>query len=401
MDRKNALVVALLVVSLLVVLVAAEKGKKGAGGPGFPTTYSASARGLKAFYLLLEGEGYPVARLEEEWSRLKGEGGVLVLAGPFERELEEREGIHLRSWIKRGNTLLWFTGFGDDLPHLSFLEPRLQRILGLEIRSRDDRAAIPRNMLAEREKGLIDRPSSLAYSRGLSSVAVGTSRGYGVNDVDALPVYGWMEGYGVYRKRIGEGHVFLFPSSQLVDNTMIGSGDNALLALNVVKCHLGGGAIFFDEYHHGFSALSAGHLLEGRMVKYAALQLGLVLFLYLFSRMKRFGEPVGPAGGVERKFEEFVIAMGKLYRRGGKGAYVLERDFRFFRKRMAASPGFPLSLSDEELIEKLDGTAASGRGGWKEWYEEFRKFDGDGPLSDKSTLRLSRELAKLEKEVLE
>jgi hypothetical protein len=401
LDRKKALLVTLLIASLLVVVVVAERGKEGAGGPGFPTTYSASARGLKAFYLLLEKEGYPVERLEEEWVRLKGEGDLLVLAGPFERELERREGIHLRSWIKRGNTLLWFTGFGDDLPHLNYLEPRLQQMLGLEIRARDDRAAIPQNLLRKRDKGLIDRPSSLGYSRDVSAVAVGNSRGYDVHDVEILPIYGWMEGHAVYRKEVGEGYVFLFPSSQLVDNTMIDEGDNVILVLNVIRNHLEGGTLFFDEYHHGFSNLSAGHLFKGRAVKYAFLQLGLVLFLYLFSRMKRFGETVDPGEERHRKFEEFITAMGRLYRQGKKGVYVLDRDFRFFRKRMANSPGFSLSLTDEEFIAKLEGMTASGKGSWKEWYEEFRKLDEGMVLSDKTTLRLSKELAKLENEVFQ
>ena len=401
MDKKGIFVIVLLALFLTAFVLFSGRGKEGSGGMGFPTTHSAGSRGLKAFYLILKKEGYPVRRLMEGWERLKGEGNILILAGPFRRESEWREGIHLRSWIKKGNTLIWFAGFGDDVTTLDFLEPRLKQVLKLRIRSREGSGFAPEQIIKTRGRGLVRRPTSIGYSRGISRVAVGSSRGYDVYDEDALPVYGWMEGHAVYKKRFGRGAIFLFPSSQFVDNGMIGEGDNLFLVLNVIRNHLEGEAIHIDEYHHGFSKVSVARLFKGRAVRYGAFQLLIVIVLHVFSRIRRFGEPVGLEEGEDRRFKEFILAMGNLYRKGKKGAYVLDRDFRFFRKRIAAAPGFSHSLSDEELVKKLDGERPPGKEGWGRWYEEFRKVRGAALLSDQSTLRLSRELARTEKEVFQ
>ena len=64
-------------------------------------------------------------------------------------------------------------------------------------------------------------------------------------------------------------------------------------------------------------------------------------------------------------------------------------------------PGFSLSVPDEEIVKRLDSKRSAGGRGWEEWYAEFKRVRGGALLSDRWTLRLARELARLEKEVFE
>src|SRR5579859_7434753 len=49
-----------------------------------PSSFNAQGPGIKAFYLLLEREGYRVDRLETAWDSLDRQAGLLVVAEPFD-----------------------------------------------------------------------------------------------------------------------------------------------------------------------------------------------------------------------------------------------------------------------------------------------------------------------------
>ena len=171
----------------------------------------------------------------------------------------------------------------------------------------------------------------------------------------------------------------------LFSNVRLREGHHALLALNLLLTHHGGGDILFDEYHHGHGRASS---VMGYFVRSRALQpllQGGILLLFLWAAVgRRFGTPRPTVEQEERSSMEYVTAMAQLFQRAEAGTldaiigkaqsqalalktvvqwiegeakrFLLDRD-ETLRKKVGAAKEASRGdrISDRDLVEQVGG----------------------------------------------
>jgi len=367
----------------------------------FPSATSGEAEGLLAIRRLLDAESVPSEIVTAPWTFLSGdaEPGVLVVALPLQRAVDELETDALDRWVRDGGSLLVV----DDstlIERSVALDGWLQRI-GIERRS-----PAPE----------ID-PDTLKPARPVRTAASGTDAAPAGRDIrrvmlhregellptgDGVPLAVTDAGAVVAIETVvGRGRVVVV-QGPLLANDMLLVGDTLRLALRLLEDLRGDGTVRFDEYHHGFGGL----LVAAGGLQRTALILGLAqsivsALLYAFARGIRFG-PARPSREVSRRSNlEFVHSMASLYRRASARSHMLhgyvDRVTREFRSRWS----LPESLTPRQMaaevarrtgrpMEDLEGPLANAR-----------NAAGRGPrLSERDMLLRARDLVRLEREVM-
>ena len=153
--------------------------------------------------------------------------------------------------------------------------------------------------------------------------------------------------------REGLGTVFVVGTLAPFLNGTIGSADNGRLALALAGS-LSGGAVAFDEYHHGLRASpDALAVLTGSWPGRALLLAGLLGFTYLALTGRRLGPPVPLDPRPPRSSLEFVRSFGGLVRRSGRREIPQRRIREDLRTGLARQCGLDPATPADRVFEVL------------------------------------------------
>lgn len=332
----------LLGVAALTVLMAAATAMFGPAGSGSesgtPSTYSSTAAGARAAYLLLQDLHYPIRRWEESPVRLPEESAraVLILAEPTQAP-SPGESASLLQFIRQGGRVLFC---GGSLKSFFASAPVRESAGGgwVQISS--------------------DLPAS--FTRGARTIMMEPKSSWIKLGPRQLALYRAKRGPVVVVWQLGRGELLWWAAPTPLTNAGITQSDNLNLFLNAVSAPRGEAplAIYWDEYFHG-ERLSLWSYVGATPVKWAIVQVALIMGFALFAFSRRWG-PVAVPKPVSRLSPlEFVDTLGGLYRRAGASSVAIVVGYRHLRLGLTRRLLLASDIPDAALAH-----AAAERLGW-------------------------------------
>ena len=304
------LVVLLLVFTLASLLVLPRRG---ASADPRASTLLTTAMGTAALYETMADLGLPVGRRQTPFVEADPLRGTLVMLGVAAVPPSPAERSGLVAWVRRGGTLI-------VAPGAASLFDRLSTQLGLGPHV----PVMPGAVLAPPRVPAVatDHP----WAAGVEAVPPAASAFRALpEDLEYDPLILAAGGALVALVyAFGEGRVVALADQTLVSNEAAGQGAGAVQILVRAAADLvePGDTIWFDEYHHGFSA---GGGPVGAIVGYvrhtgsgrALLQLALVAIGLLLLIGRRLGAPRPPVPARRRSPLEHVDALARVYHGAG------------------------------------------------------------------------------------
>jgi hypothetical protein len=153
------------------------------------------------------------------------------------------------------------------------------------------------------------------------------------------------------------GRAFILGDTEPLSNDGLRRGDSAFLALSLLQ-RARGGAISFDEYHHGdgAQAAGAGAIFDGP-VGLATLLVGLVVLLAIALNGRRLGKPAQDAADVVvPSATTYVTAMGQLFARSRQRGPIAARYADELKRRIGAATGVDWHLDDTTFCAAISVT---------------------------------------------
>ena len=313
-----------------------------------PTTYSVSPQGCKALFLVMEKLKLPVGRLRKPFTRLSDAGTVLIVIDPLTKHPGKREVKRLSDWIRKGNALLLFEGFGrgDSWTDTRSAKKRRKKRFRARISNR-----IGRSLGLHLEK----TPHALKKEMPITFP--------GVDEIRTLEVTGrarWTKlskewdvlakdesGAVVVTRKFGTGRVVAVSDPRLPSNKNLGREDNLRFVLAAALEGRRPKKILFDEYHHGYVfAESLSRYLGASVFLWIFIQalVGALLFFYS-QRARLSGRFRSLAGAKGRSSLEYVASMANIFESCGASSAALEAILKRFLGRLARRIGIsPRSL---------------------------------------------------------
>jgi hypothetical protein len=305
--------------------------------PATPTTRSTAEEGAQLLYEWVGTMGYEARRLEFREYAIDPDVDILVLLSPTEPVTEEEARLTL-DWVSGGGTLI----LADDTSNLLGSDNALLTQLEIAV------AASPDPDLVERAGSLqpaFDQPP-------VDTIDVRAGRFLQPARDDYAALAGAPDAPLIAGLRIDRGYVYLSATARPFTNGGLRDEQNARMVLNMLRRAPAGGAVLFDEIHHGYARAPAPTTaVMSSPWGWAGLYTLLVVALYLALGGRRFGRPIPLREESQRRSSaEYIESMADLLQRGGKRAYVL-RHYQAQLKRQLARPyGLSPQLADEEFV---------------------------------------------------
>jgi hypothetical protein len=341
---------------------------------------STQPNGTRALALWLESMGYAVAPLEYQAFVPPADADVLFVLGPL-TTFTDQEVNAVARWVERGGTLV----AGLDMNGITAAEKLLAHF-DVEQQILNDRvsvAAIDQPLLAYPPVGEISAPTVWGLTIDCPGMAV-YARAYGV------PV--------LASRAEGKGQVWLTTLVGAFTNEHIGESGNARLVLNILAASPGAHRIVFDEVHHGRALQQAQTLqgwLYGTPAGLAVLFAAAALFVYVLLGGRRFGRALpAPRAAARRAPEEYIVAMAKLFRRGGLRDATARHYHDRLKRVLAGKYRMDPSQSDTAFVAEL-----------ARYRENLDQADllrvlralGQGGMGETDLVRLAHEAARWER----
>lgn len=188
------------------------------------------------------------------------------------------------------------------------------------------------------------------------------------------------QGVFALRKRVGRGSIVLLSDGEFASNIYLGKADNGIFAWRLFSMMAGGGAVRFDEFHHGYSrSYTLLYFLARR--EYLAVAFQSVLFFSLLAAAAwvRFGQ-VRPARGNDGEtifyFTRGMAGLMEERRYRADLASLMVSNFRRMDALRKDSVSADRLRRAEDLLEELGGKAP-GRKVLRKLFN-IVKGDGDG-----------------------
>jgi len=296
------------------------------------SSYRSTPYGTLAFYTLLEEGRYNVTRFEKPFTELKDhEPGTLVLITPPDvHNPDEEEFNALNKWIEAGGLLI-------------IADRNIDKQIG--------DAGIHTEHAVAKSPVRILQPTSL--TRGIRRVAVSEyATRVKVDSRAATYHIGDDQAAVVADAQVGKGRVVVLTEPFIVANNGISQADNVILALNLFA-ERPAGKIAFDEYHHGYGAMTTGQGLmsyfRGTPVPWMLAQAGLIAALVVYTNGRRFARPVPLKRERRTTNLEFVSSMANITRLAQATDLAMENIYSEFRKRLCRFNGVPAKIENGKL----------------------------------------------------
>jgi len=355
--RRRALaLVGTLSLLLVLTLLAGPRGAQDPSADPRMSSYLASDAGTRALYVLLDELELPVRRGRDPW-RANAPPGVMVVVAPS-RGPDPEAAAALVEWVEEGGILFHALGRGGDA---------LAEALGSWTETR--RSGIgPGNPESDPEAEPEAEPGAVAEAMPAPGdearrLTGGALRVPGVRSVfvdagSAQVILATEAGEPVVIvAELGEGRVVAWSDAALLGNARLraspAAATPAIRALADAAASVPGGAIVFDEFHHGFRgdgspARALADFLLGSGPGRWLLQGLLAVLALLLLGGHRFGAPVTRPRARGRSPLEHMEALATVYRKAGARRTVRERLLAGFGHRLGhrVRPAETLVLPD-------------------------------------------------------
>lgn len=337
-SRETLLALGLLLLLIAVtVLAALAESREQAHLPDL-ATFSSQPEGARALRLWLEEEGYDIREPESSTFEIPLATDLALVLEPDPPGIAEEEWAVLDEWVEDGGTLVFIgEGFGTAFSASHYeLEIDYER---------------PEGEITFAAPWLGSPPFSAGAVRPRASLS-------GPRD-DHVTLVASGEKPLLLAFPRGEGLVVFGTLTYPLSNAGLKVGDNPALALNIASLAGEGGAIWFDEWHHGVrgSTEAGGGLGQwlrrtpaGRALLYSAA----VLFVALVLSGRRFGRPVPLSRpGRRRAPLEHIVAVANLSRRAGHRQAVLRQYHGQLKRELGRRYRLNPTLPDDEYVAEL------------------------------------------------
>lgn len=156
-------------------------------------------------------------------------------------------------------------------------------------------------------------------------------------------------------RRHGRGEIFLSSDAAMFSNEMLSREDNLQFLANLLWPRARGGALYFDEYHHGFGFSKQRRSdVDPTPLRRAVWVAVIGVAIFLMGKAQRFGEPVPAFDRRRRAAMEYVEAFAGLFRRGEANNWALNKIATDVRQRLALAVGLPPSAGAEAIALRLE-----------------------------------------------
>ena len=367
---RGVIIVGALVVLLAVLAIIARSNEtSGVEGPTLSMHVTVEDGG-RALYIWLAELGYDVRPLEYRTFQLDdGIDALFILAPSF--DLTENESARVLDWVEQGGTLL-----------LVAEEPnQVLDDLGIAIRSRgaELQEAVPLQPVF-RDPPLATVQSGTAVRLELPGPEWVPLLGSG--DPDDEPI--------AATAGFGRGRIHILSSTFPLTNAGIGAADNAAYVLHVLAGVPTGGAVVFDEYHHG---LTERGTLTQRLVRepwgWAVLWTVAFSFAWLAFAGKRFGEALSPPPSWARRSSgEYVTTLGTLLRHGKHESWLRQN----YAAQVKRALGSRYRIRADQPAHDFAAALSQRRPDAAELAAPLERLEASQPLDEATTLSLMRDV---------
>jgi len=400
MKQRNTVYVRVLLVVLAIVilLVFTTRGTPRAHHDTWlPSSYNPVGAGNLAFYETLQDMHWPVERWREPLSRLDryGRGNTLIITrsrvGAPPVSFSGQEIDLLLDWTKQGNTLVLLGAMAgwDDTRSLL-------RDAGFGL---PDKAPSVNDFWDVLGK---QTDQSLALSPSADSGLTGTLV---LPESSPLPLLAPAHTRVLYEKegrayvlqtQLGAGQVICGASDRLLSNAWLDRGDNLAIVLQLLAPRGHAPAhLFFEESHHGFSAVYAMvHLLDQPGVRFAGMLALLGALAFFASSLVRFGPVIPLPAPQGRSTLEFVDSIADLYLRADLRNDTMKYLFVETHQHLLHRLNLPPTASHELIASRL-AQAHPHLPKWKKLAQRFDSHDYVQGLPPAGWLRVARDLIEI------
>ena len=290
-------------------------------------------------YRVLRALKFRVTSIESEQPTRLDRVDVLFL-WQLGEALDKEEIEKIRNFVEGGGTLI-VAGYHQALDSLLLdygLEMRQASKL-LEISKR-----VPINPIFP------NRPVSEIYSKTKYSIRP-IKRG-------VAPLYGHGEDYSVVTFRVGNGRAFFISCPYVFSYSGLKDDGNATFVYNLLttlprRARIGLAEYRYYPFRPTHSAAPPIHLLFKTPVGLGVLYIGLIVFVFLVLRGRRFGIPLVVAETHRRFSSEYVSAMTTLYQKGNTRSAILKQIRDTFRSDLAARWNINPSIETASFVVEI------------------------------------------------
>ncbi len=254
--------------------------------------------------------------------------------------LDEGEIEEIHHFVERGGTLI-VAGDRSVLESLLF-------DFGLEMRKASKPLETSQRILVA--PVFPDRPVKEIFSR--TDVAIQPI------ERDVAPLFGKEMDYSIVTFREGDGRAFFMSCPYIFNDSGLGDDRNATFLYNLMTTLPRRARIGLAESHYyAFGSIDATnpliHLLFKTPVGLGVTYIGLIIFLFLILRGKRFGKPLVVEETHSRFSSEYVLAMTALYQKGNTRSAILKQIRDTFRSDLSARWNINPSLNTASFVEEM------------------------------------------------
>ena len=399
MKNRNIVYIRVLLAVLSIVVLLAFLNRSPRRAPHdtwLPSSFNPVGAGNMALFQTLQELKWPVERWREPLSRLsnQGAGNVLIITRSrlgARASFSEQETDLLDDWVKNGNTLLLLGALGEWDDTRMFL-----RQIGF---TAPDKTPSVSDFLQpfrrETEQTLEAQPAIGANRRGTMVLPPCAPLPLPF-PADAKIL--WQhegEPYLIDVPR-GAGHVICGASDRLLGNSFLVKGDNLAIVLQLLAP---GGRpprhLFFEESHHGFSAVYAMvRLLGDPGLRFAGMLALLGALAFLGTSLVRFGPVIPLHRETGRSTLEFVDSIADLYLRADLRNDTMKYLFVETHQRVLHRLNLPPTVPHELIASRLE-QANPHLPKWKKLAQRFDSRDYMEGLPPSGWLRVARNLIEI------
>lgn len=340
LSRDTWLGIGILLMLVVVTSAAVLQDSKNAQVPYLNT--SSAPDGTLALKLWLQDLGYAVSSTPVVAFAPDEAVDVILVIEPF-LSINANDWKLLDHWIERGGTLI-IAGqksyANEAMQHFDF------QIVFLNTHAAEVSPAVP--LLTS---PIVTSPAAFDMDFGLGS-----------NRSNYLPLLSAGDAPIAVTFRQGEGRVILTTAPSMFTNKALKDSNVATAVLNLFA-HAQPGALWFDEWHHGFQSdgvVGPAEWLQNTSGGRAILFTVFAVFVVLVLQGRAFGRPVPLKHEIKRRGPmEHVTAIANLNRKAGHRSEVARQYHRRLKRHLGGRYRLDPSMRDEDYVESLAGYNAS------------------------------------------
>lgn len=399
MKNRNIVYIRVLLVVLSIVILLAFINRSPQRAPHdtwLPSSFNPIGAGNMALFQTLQELRWPVERWREPLSRLSnyGTGNVLIITRSRQGTRISFSGQELDlldDWVKKGNTLLLFGALDEWDDTRTFLQQ-----IGFTLPDKADSVTeFFQPFERETEQTLEAQPAPGANQAGTMVLPRSTPLPL------TFPINAkilWQEQGEPYVIDVprGAGHVICGASDRLLSNAFLDRGDNLAIILQLLTPegrpppHL-----FFEESHHGFSAVYAMVRLLGHPgVRFAGMLALLGALAFLGTSLVRFGPVIPLHRETGRSTLEFVDSIADLYLRADLRNDTIKYLFVETHQRVLHRLNLPPTAPHDLIASRLQ-QANPHLPKWKKLAQRFDSRDYTEGLPPSGWLRVAKDLIEI------